>query len=166
MLVVLPTEGVDRNQLVGKTAGQARVVLPTEGVDRNPPRIFCRTKNTASSSPRRAWIEIKTPTFVSKICTSSSPRRAWIEINSLIEFSFNDGSSSPRRAWIEILQEGDVLKKLVVVLPTEGVDRNIKERKMPMPTGVVLPTEGVDRNTLKANAEELDARRPPHGGRG
>ena len=135
---------MDRNKNAYFCIKDLYVVLPTEGVDRN-----CLAASLV-------------PVGIG----SSSPRRAWIEINSLIEFSFNDGSSSPRRAWIEILQEGDVLKKLVVVLPTEGVDRNIKERKMPMPTGVVLPTEGVDRNTLKANAEELDARRPPHGGRG
>ena len=75
---------------------------------------------------------------------SPSSRRAWIEIFRLVIFLDPPPSPSSRRAWIEIESQFIILSRSRVALLAEGVDRN-------------------DFDTL---VEELDASRPPRGGRG
>ena len=57
-----------------------------------------------SLSARRAWIEIQSHTFSSRVGEwSLSARRAWIEIHHVLASAPPVPSLSARRAWIEIV---------------------------------------------------------------
>ena len=171
--VALPTEGVDRNICCLESKDQVHVALPTEGVDRNRKPNMDYAKQNPSPSPRRAWIEMMSPSTVIAMTMSPSPRRAWIEIGWRCRWSGRRRSPSPRRAWIEIIPARRSIAARQVALPTEGVDRNNAKRLGLSPTAgspsprrawieivedahlvlrgrVALPTEGVDRNRQRS----------------
>ena len=63
-------------------------------------------------------------------------------------------SPSSRRAWIEILHGGQLLRRDLVALLAEGVDRNFATSAYAEIPAVALLAEGVDRNQ---QGHDLDA---------
>ena len=102
------------------------VALLAEGVDRNFHAIALVIVSTAwSPSSQRAWIEISSPTPpIPAPPTSPSSQRAWIEIASVCHAEPAARSPSSQRAWIEIAIWQSLVRKPLVALLAEGVDRN------------------------------------------
>ena len=81
--VALRKESVDRNFIELSFWEGWGVALRKESVDRNDTMQIIVVVMHASLSARRAWIEIKELSILTRYQLSLSARRAWIEIESV-----------------------------------------------------------------------------------
>ena len=143
------------------------VVLLAEDVDRNATGTYSYTLAPTSSSSRRTWIEI-----------IASEENCWardvvllaedVDRNVPVQGAHDmyHASSSSRRTWIEIFSSSVFTSPPSVVLLAEDVDRNYRDAAAVGAKRVVLLAEDVDRNIAEVIQPQIEAGRPPRGGRG